>query len=124
LPLCSVHMLLFSTPQMKKKTLSALDCVPPSSMYLVLISCFYPAISMHGLALITKCGWQTVIGRHGVGKSNNNGLCLLEVCSEFSLCITNTMFQLQNKYKTSWMHPRSKHCHLILLSYVVLIFTM
>jgi len=57
--------------------------------------------------------WQTVIGRHGVGKSNNNGLCLLEVCSEFSPCITNTMFQLQNKYKTSWMHPRSKHWHLI-----------
>jgi len=23
------------------------------------------------------------------------------------------MFQLQNKYKTSWMHPRSKHWHLI-----------
>jgi len=55
---------------------------------------------------------QTVIGRHGVGKSNNNGLRLLEVCSEFSLCITNTMFQLQNKFKTSWMHPRSKHWHL------------
>jgi len=38
---------------------------------------------------------------------------LLEVCSEFSLCVTNTMFQLQNKFKTSWMHPRSKHWHLI-----------
>ena len=23
------------------------------------------------------------------------------------------MFQLQNKFKTSWMHPRSKHWHLI-----------
>jgi len=57
--------------------------------------------------------WQTVIGRHGVGKSNNNGLRLPEVCSEFSLCITHTMFQLQNKFKTSWMYLRSKHRHLI-----------
>ena len=57
--------------------------------------------------------WQSVNGRHGVGKSNNNGLHLLEVCSEFSLCITNTMFQLQNKFKTSWMHLCSKHWHLI-----------
>ena len=57
--------------------------------------------------------WQTAIGRHGVGKSNNNGLRLFEVCSEFSLCITNTMFQLQNKFKISWMHPHSKHWHLI-----------
>ena len=93
----------------EEKTLSMLHCVPHSSMYLVLISCFYSAISMHGLALITK----SVIGRHGVGKSNNNALRLLEVCSEFSLCMTNTMFQLQNKFKTSWMHPRSKHWHLI-----------
>ena len=38
---------------------------------------------------------------------------MLEVCSEFSLCVTNTMFQLQNKIKTSWMHSHSKHWHLI-----------
>jgi len=56
--------------------------------------------------------WQTVIGRHGVVKATTS-LRLLEVCSEFSLCITNTMFQLQNKFKISWMHPRSKHWHLI-----------
>ena len=40
----------------EEKTLSTLHCFPHSSMYLVLISCFHSAISMHGLALITKCG--------------------------------------------------------------------
>ena len=105
-------MLLLSTHRMKKKTLFTLYCIPYSSMYPVLISYFYSAISMRGLVLITKCG-KTVVGRHGAGKSNNNGLRLLDVCSEFSLCITNTMFQLQNKFKIAWMHPRSKHWHLI-----------
>ena len=27
--------------------------------------------------------------------------------------ITNTVFKLPNRNKTSWMHPRSKHWHLI-----------
>lgn len=33
--------------------------------------------------------------------------------AEHDLTITNTLFQLKNKHKTSWMHPRSKHWHLI-----------
>ena len=35
------------------------------------------------------------------------------LCSEFGLAITNTFFQLHDMHKTSWMHPRSKHWHLI-----------
>lgn len=38
-------------------------------------------------------------------------------CAEHDLTITNTLFQLKNKYKTSWMHPRSKHWHL--LDYII-----
>jgi len=38
---------------------------------------------------------------------------LLSLCSELELVITNTIFQQANKYKTTWMHPRSKHWHLI-----------
>ena len=57
--------------------------------------------------------WEKTLGTHGVGKMNENGLRLLSTCSEHRLAITNTFFQLPNKYKTSWQHPRSLHWHLI-----------
>ncbi|XP_072181978.1 craniofacial development protein 2-like [Diadema setosum] len=57
--------------------------------------------------------WDRVLGRHGVGKMNNNGLLLLSKCAEFDLVITNTVFRLANKYKTTWMHPRSKQWDLM-----------
>lgn len=57
--------------------------------------------------------WQGILGRHGTGNCNSNGVRLLELCAEFDLIITNTTFRLKNKDKTTWMHPRSKHWHLI-----------
>ena len=61
--------------------------------------------------------WNGVIGRNGVGKMNSNGLRLLTLCCEFDLTITNTIFRMRDRLKTSWMHPRSKHWHL--LDYVI-----
>jgi len=58
-----------------------------------------------------------VIGRHGMGNANSNGIRLLNMCSEFGLVVTNTLFQQSNQRKASWMHPRSKHWHL--LDYVI-----
>lgn len=57
--------------------------------------------------------WHKVIGPHGIGNLNTNGSLLLELCMEHGLVVTNTVFQQANKYKASWMHPRSKHWHLI-----------
>ena len=53
------------------------------------------------------------MGRHGVSKCNDNGRLLLELCAEKQLSVTNTLFQQKDRYKTTWMHPRSKHWHMI-----------
>ena len=52
-------------------------------------------------------------GHYGIGKCNSNGLRLLKTCTEFGLIITNTLFRLPTRNKTSSMHPRSRHWHLI-----------
>lgn len=57
--------------------------------------------------------WPKVIGQHGTGKCNSNGLMLLTLCQTYGLTISNTIFQMADKYKNTWMHPRSKHWHMI-----------
>lgn len=44
---------------------------------------------------------------------NDNGLRLLGICTEHKLLITNTILQLPTRHKTTWMHPRSKHLHIL-----------
>ena len=53
-----------------------------------------------------------MLGPHGTGKLNSNGLMLLSFCAE-KLAVTNTLFRLADKHKTMWMHPRSKQWHMI-----------
>ena len=53
------------------------------------------------------------MGKHGIGECNSNGELLLALCSEFELIVTNTMFKQKDERKTTWMHPRSKHWHMI-----------
>ena len=57
--------------------------------------------------------WPLVMGRHEIGKCNSNGELLLALCSEFELIGTNTMFKQKDERKTTWMHPRFRHWHMI-----------
>ena len=57
--------------------------------------------------------WPLVMGKHGIGKCNSNGELLLALCSEFELIVTNTIFKQKDERKTTWMHPRSRHWHMI-----------
>ena len=53
--------------------------------------------------------WPVCIGQFGVGKMNENGQRLLELCTHHNLCITNTFFNCKSQHKVSWMHPPSDH---------------
>ena len=61
--------------------------------------------------------WPNVIGNHLRGKINSNGIRLLSLCTEFSLTITNSIFQQRDQFKGTWRHPRAKQWHT--LDYVI-----
>ncbi|VDM01835.1 unnamed protein product [Schistocephalus solidus] len=61
--------------------------------------------------------WQGVLGPHGLGGCNDNGLLLLQTCTEHRLLLTNTFFRLPTREKATWMNPRSRRWHM--LNYVL-----
>ena len=60
---------------------------------------------------------NNIIGKERVGRNNLNGFLLSDKCTEHDLVITNTLFRQKNMYKTTFMHPHSKHWHL--LDYII-----
>ncbi|KAL1255532.1 hypothetical protein QQF64_013593 [Cirrhinus molitorella] len=99
----------------KEDFYGALDAIlqkTPASDRLILMGDFNARVGAEHLV------WSKVIGQHGAGKMNHNGLRLLSLCAEHQLVITNTIFQMKNGYKTTWLHPHSKHWHL--LDYVII----
>ena len=57
------------------------------------------------------------LGKFGVGKMNSNGLLLLQLCTDLQLAICNTFFPQKLIHKVTWIHPRSKHGHV--LDYII-----
>ena len=51
------------------------------------------------------------LGPHSIGKMNDNGLLLLQLCAQLDLAITNTFFHQKKEHRYTWFHPRSKHGH-------------
>ena len=93
--------------EMFYQNLSSLLRTVPKDSKLVLLGDFNARVGNDSQS------WPDVIGLHGVGQEYSNGQLLLTFCAEYGLTITNTLFQLPNIHKVTWMHPRSRHWHLI-----------
>jgi len=52
-------------------------------------------------------------------RTNACGHYLLDLFSDLDLFVTDANFQLKYCLQATWMHPRSRHWHLLELNYVV-----
>ena len=85
------------------ENLTAIISSVPNNEHLILLGDFDARVGAdHGT-------WPSCIGQFGVGKMNENGQRLLELCTYHDLCIAN--FRTKPQHKVSWRHPRSKHWH-------------
>ena len=99
---------LCSTPEAKDQFYEALDeaiSSIPSTEGLYLLGDFNARV---GADHVT---WPSCLGHQGIGKMNENGQRLLELCCHHGLCVTNTYFKGKERHKVSWRHPRSRHWH-------------
>ena len=101
-----------SSEEYKDKFYEGLNEILATTSKSTLSDSWFSVTSLPEWELTTKPG-MGILGKDGIGKQNDNGLRLLRMCSINELTITNTLFRLPNRQKTSWMHPRSKHWHLI-----------
>ena len=99
---------LTSTSETKDQFYSALDealaKVPPSEG-LYLLGDFNARVGADYQA------WPSCLGHSGIGRMNENGQRLLELCCIHGLCITNSFFECKELQKVSWRHPCSRHWH-------------
>ncbi|VDM03310.1 unnamed protein product [Schistocephalus solidus] len=60
-----------------------------------------------------QAAWQGMLGPYGLGGFNDNGHLILRTCAVHRLLLTNTFIHLPTREKATWMHPRSRHWHLL-----------
>ena len=99
---------LSSSPEVKDQFYEDLDAVVgmvPESEPLFLLGNFNARVGGDHES------WPDCIGHFGVGRMNENGQRLLELCSYRKLSISNTFFNTKPHHRLSWMHPRFHHWH-------------
>ena len=99
---------LHSLPEAKDKFYDELNATIhgiPHQQHLFILGDFNARIGAD------HASWPSSLGHHGIGKMNDNGQRLLELCSYNNLCVTNTFFGTKPRHRVSWRHPRSKHWH-------------
>ncbi|XP_047476471.1 craniofacial development protein 2-like [Penaeus chinensis] len=84
------------------KSLAAILRTIPSTEQLVLLGDFNARVG---------ADYESCFGHFGIGKMNDNGQRLLELCTCHNLCVTNSFFRTKSQHKVSWRHPSSKHWH-------------
>ena len=87
---------------------STLPCVPSSDL-LVILGDFNARVGSN------NSSWSSVIGPHGIGECNVNGVRLLDFCASNQLIVSNTWFQHKRLHQTTWFRngDRSRPGHMI-----------
>ena len=60
-----------------------------------------------------NAGYESCMGKEGVGVRNNNGQLFADMCLENGLFIRGTIFQHKNIHKLTWNSPDGRSCNQI-----------
>ena len=105
---CSTSMTMSATSDTKNElheNLVAIISSVPNNEQRVLLGVFDASL---GADHVT---WPSCLGQIGVGKMNENGQRMFELCTYHNLCIANSYFRTKPQHKVSWRHQRSNDWH-------------